>query len=192
MHGVRSWGEAGKHRTESLVPVRADARALAPTDAREFMSSQFNRSALTLCILLSSFALAAEIGPSIEARDAWIRWLPANVPSGGYLTLINTGTVPRVLIGAVSPDFGAISFHESVTKNGVSDMVAVDSLTLGPRGSLRFSPGGYHFMLMQPKRALHPGDRVLITLHFADGYSLAVPFEVRTAGDMGKMPGMEQ
>jgi hypothetical protein len=156
------------------------------------MNSSINHNALILCVMLSTFGLAAEIGPSIQAKDAWIRWLPANVPSGGYMTLINTGTVPRVLVGAASPDFGAIGFHESVTKNGVSDMVAVGSLTLRPQSSLRFSPGGYHIMLMQPKRALHPGDRVLITLHFADGYSLEVPFEVRTAGDMGKMPGMEQ
>lgn len=145
-----------------------------------------------LFAVLSSSTLAADIGAGIEVKDAWIRWLPANIPSGGYMTLINTGTVSEVLISAASPDFGQISFHQSVTNNGVSDMVAVGSLTVKPQSSVRFSPGGYHIMLMQPKRALHPGDRVLITLRFADGHSIVVPFEVRAAGagESGRSDGM--
>jgi copper(I)-binding protein len=152
-----------------------------------------------LCVLPGGFALATAIGQDIQVTEAWIRWLPANVPSGGYMTLTNTGTVPRVLIGAASADFGAISFHQTRSNNGVSQMAAVGALTVAPRRSLRFTPGGYHLMLMQPKRALHPGDHVSISLRFAGGQSLEVLFEVRTAGaeppapanDMGDMPGMQ-
>jgi copper(I)-binding protein len=36
-------------------------------------------------------------------------------------------------------------------------------------------------MLMQPQRAIHPGDHVLLTLRFAGGQSLPVQFEVRRA-----------
>jgi copper(I)-binding protein len=145
-------------------------------------NSPIHRCALGLFVVLSTFAQAAPMTPGIQVKDAWIRWLPANVPSAGYMTVINTGTVARVLVSAASADFAQVSFHESLTKNGMSEMVAVSTLTVKPQSSLRFSPGGYHMMLMQPKRALQPGDRVLITLQFADGQSLEVPFDVRGAG----------
>ncbi len=151
-----------------------------------------------ICVLLSASTFAAEIGQSVQVKDAWIRWLPANVPSGGYMTLTNTGAASLALISADSPDFGEVSFHQTHTKNGVSAMAAVSSLTVAPQSSLRFAPGGYHIMLMQPKRTLHPGDHVPITLHFAGGQSLEVLFDVRAASasppgpsdDMGSMPGM--
>jgi periplasmic copper chaperone A len=145
-------------------------------------NSPIHGCALGLFLMLSTFTQAAPMAASIQVKDAWIRWLPANVPSAGYMTLINTGTVAGVLVSAASPDFGEVSFHESLTKNGMSEMVAVSTLTVKPQSSLRFAPGGYHMMLMQPKRALQPGDRVLIKLRFADGQSLEVPFEVRGAG----------
>ncbi len=134
-----------------------------------------------LCALLSTFTFAAGGGAGMQARDAWIRWLPANIPSGAYLTLINSGSTPRVLVSAVSPDFADVSFHQTRTVHGVSEMSAVSSLTINPQRSLQFAPGGYHLMLMQPLRTLHPGDQVPITLRFADGTSLVVSFEVRSA-----------
>ncbi len=151
-----------------------------------------------LCALMSTFSFAADPSPSVQASDAWIRWLPANIPSGAYLTLTNSGRTPEVLVGASSPDFGAVSFHQTRTMNGSTEMSAVDRLTVAAQGSLRFAPGGYHIMLMQPTRTLQPGDRVPITLRFADASSLLVSFEVRSAGAaapeaahaMGGMPGM--
>jgi copper(I)-binding protein len=115
----------------------------------------------------------------IQVKDAWIRWLPANVPGGGYMTLVNTGSAARVLIGASSPDYGEVSMHQTRIRNGVNEMTSVASIELRPRILVRFAEGGYHLMLFQPKRPLKPGDRVLVTLRFAQGPSVEVPFEVR-------------
>jgi copper(I)-binding protein len=136
----------------------------------------------TFGALVSASSVAAEAAPSVQVSEAWIRWLPANVPSAGYMLLTNTGSTPRVLIGATSPAFGEIGVHQSRTVNGVTDMAPVDSLTLPPHSNLRFAPGGYHLMLMQSSRSLRAGEHVTITLRFADGPSLDVPFEVRAAG----------
>jgi copper(I)-binding protein len=124
---------------------------------------------------------AAPVAAEIHIEDAWIRWLPANLPAGGYLTLTNTGSTSRLLTGASSPDFGQIGFHLTREHNGMSDMTPVASIELKPRVPIRFAPGGYHLMLMQPKRSLRPGDRVLITLRFAQGPPIDVPFAVRAA-----------
>jgi copper(I)-binding protein len=115
----------------------------------------------------------------IQVKDAWIRWLPANVPGGGYMTMINTGSAARVLIGASSPDYGEVSMHQTRIRNGVNEMTPIASIELRPRILVRFAEGGYHLMLLQPKRPLKPGDRVLVTLRFAQGPSVEVPFEVR-------------
>jgi copper(I)-binding protein len=115
----------------------------------------------------------------IQVKDAWIRWLPANVPGGGYMTLINTGSAARVLIGASSPDYGEVSMHQTRLRDGVNEMTPVASIELRPRVPVRFAEGGYHLMLGQPRRPLKPGDRVLITLRFAQGPPVEVPFEVR-------------
>jgi periplasmic copper chaperone A len=134
-----------------------------------------------LCALTSTFSSAADITAPLQASEAWIRWLPANVPSGAYLTLSNSGSAPRTLESASSPDFAAISFHQTRMVNGVSEMSLADHLIVPPHGSLHFAPGGYHLMLMQPTRTLHTGDRVPMTLRFIDGSSLQVSFEVRDA-----------
>jgi copper(I)-binding protein len=95
------------------------------------------------------------------------------------MTLINTGSAARVLIGASSPDYGEVSLHQTRIRNGMSEMTPVGSVELKPLIPVRFAEGGYHLMLMQPKRSLQPGDRVLITLRFARGPPIEVPFEVR-------------
>jgi copper(I)-binding protein len=59
----------------------------------------------------------------------------------------------------------------------------VESLVLKPRATVRFAEGGYHLMLMQATRQLHPGDRVQIIFRFSDGRTMPVPFEVRSASN---------
>jgi copper(I)-binding protein len=115
----------------------------------------------------------------IEVRDAWIRWLPANVPDAGYMTLTNTGSNIEVLSSASSVDFGEVSIHQTHDDMGMSGMMPVKSITIQPHATVRFVAGGYHLMLMQPKRPLHPGDTVQIVLHFANGGSATVQFPIR-------------
>jgi periplasmic copper chaperone A len=136
---------------------------------------------LVLCVGMLGGAAApcGEPTPDIQVKEAWIRWLPANVPGGGYMTVINTGPAARVLIGASSADYGEVGIHQTRIRNGMSEMTPVGSVELRPHVPVRFAEGGYHLMLMQPKRSLKPGDRVLITLRFAQGPSVEVPFEVR-------------
>jgi len=44
-----------------------------------------------------------------------------------------------------------------------------------------FSPGGYHLMCMDPTAAINPGNKVAVTLVFADGTRVTSAFQVRTA-----------
>ena len=147
--------------------------------------------------LSSAASIAAVLTPDVQATQPWIRWLPANVPSAGYVTLINRGSEPHTLTSVASPDFGAVSLHETRVHAGMSAMTAVGSILIAAHGSVQLAPGGYHIMLEQPRHAMHVGDQVPITLGFADGTSLQVSFEVRAGNlappslsdDMSAMPG---
>ena len=127
-------------------------------------------------------APASVSAPDVRVMDAWIRWLPADIPAAGYMTLVNTGDADRLLVAVTSPDYGAIGMHQSLDDHGISRMRPVDSITLKPHRSFRFSEGGYHLMLMQPNHPLHPGDKVVMTLRFQNGAPIEAVFEVRAGG----------
>jgi len=82
---------------------------------------------LVLCVgsLTGAAAPPGEAASQIQVRDAWIRWLPANVPGGGYMTVTNTGTAARLLTGASSPDYGEVSIHQARLRNGMIEMTPV-------------------------------------------------------------------
>ena len=100
---------------------------------------------------------------------------------GGYAALRNAGDTPLALIGVQSPDYGQVILHESTTHDGLSKMSVVERLMLPPHGVVKLAPGGYHLMLMHPLHPVKPGDRVKVTLRFADGSTLDVEFLARPA-----------
>jgi copper(I)-binding protein len=130
-------------------------------------------------MLACAAGIAAPASGSIEIRDAWVRWLPGNLPAGGYLTLTNNGDASVSLVGASSADYGSISIHQSREHNGAAEMLPVGSISVAGHSTLEFAAHGYHLMLLQPKQAFKPGDHVVITLKFASGASLAAQFELR-------------
>lgn len=143
--------------------------------------------ALSLGLLGSAFAAG------IQVTDAWIRWLPANLPAGGYAKVTNDTDKEIKLVGASSPKYGMVMLHQTVNKNGMSNMVHVDAIAIAPHKSMAFTPGDYHIMLMQPKPGIEPGQKVPVTLKFSDGQTVTSEFEVRkpTASGPGDMKGMD-
>ena len=143
--------------------------------------------ALSLGLLGSAFAAG------IQVTDAWIRWLPANLPAGGYAKVTNDTDKEIKLVGASSPKYGMVMRHQTVNKNGMSNMVHVDAIAIAPHKSMAFTPGDYHIMLMQPKPGIEPGQKVPVTLKFSDGQTVTAEFEVRkpTASGPGDMKGMD-
>lgn len=117
--------------------------------------------------------------PTIRVLSAWIRWLPAGLPTAGYLTLTNTGDKALALETASSPSYGEVSIHRSITRGTTEEMMPVKAITLEPHQTLEFQSTGYHLMLMRPAASADTSAKIEITLHFSDGSVLTVPFEVR-------------
>ena len=146
-----------------------------------------------VAVALGLGLLGSALAAGIQVTDAWIRWLPANLPAGGYAKVTNDTNKEVNLVGASSPKYGMVMLHQTVNKNGMSNMVHVDAIPIAPHKSMAFTPGDYHIMLMQPKPGIEPGQKVPVTLKFSDGQTVTTEFEVRkpTASGPGDMKGMD-
>ncbi|HEX4117493.1 MAG TPA: copper chaperone PCu(A)C [Rhizomicrobium sp.] len=136
---------------------------------------------LSLCAVLLLVAAPAVADGSLSVSDAWIRAMPAGIPSGGYFTLHNGTAKNVVLTGAGTPACGSLMLHKSEMTGGMSSMHHVDEVDVPAGGSIAFAPGGYHLMCMQATAAITPGAHVTVTLSFKDGSKLFVSFPVRNA-----------
>jgi copper(I)-binding protein len=123
---------------------------------------------------------AASEEAGVSVRDAWVRESPPGVAMmAGYMALQNNTSRSQVIVAAHSSDFETVMIHRTIVKNGMAGMEHSPQVELAPNASLIFAPGGYHLMLMNPKRALRAGDTVVIKLEFRGGLVLPVAFQVR-------------
>ena len=131
-------------------------------------------------ILALTFVPAASEEAGVSVRDAWIQEAPPGVGvMAGYMGLRNNTSGPHVLVAASSSDFESATIHRTIIKDGIAGMVHAPQVKLTANASLIFAPGGYHLMLVKPKRTLRAGDPVVINLEFRGGLVLPVAFEVR-------------
>jgi copper(I)-binding protein len=146
-----------------------------------------NRFALAAAFCLASVVFCAVAhaagAPTVSAENGWVRWLPNNLPAGGYVTIKNNGDKPVDLVEASSPDYGSVMLHETVSNGSTSQMVMVDKATVSAHGALNIAPGGYHFMLEHATHKISPGDTVNLELKFSDGTTLDTPFKVKSPAD---------
>lgn len=148
------------------------------------MSIKIKTFAALSCTLALSFGIAtaaqAAGAQAISVKDAWVRWLPNNLPAGGYATLVNAGDKPIDLVDISSNDYGDAMLHQTVSNGSTQKMVMVDKLTVPAHGQVAIAPGGYHVMLEDAKHKIAPGDTVHLTLKFSDGETLDTPFVVKS------------
>lgn len=132
-------------------------------------------------ILALSLNAAAGEEAVVSVRDAWVREAPPGVAMmAGYMALRNNTPRSQILVAASSPGFETVTIHRTIVKDGMAGMEHARHIELSPNASLLFAPGGYHLMLLNPKRPLRAGgDPVVINLEFRGGLVLPVAFEVR-------------
>ncbi|MBW9106506.1 copper chaperone PCu(A)C [Paraburkholderia phenoliruptrix] len=138
-------------------------------------------AALSLSLSLAFVSHVQAAAPqAITAKDAWVRWLPNNLPAAGYVTLVNAGDKPVDLVDVSSSDYGDAMLHQTVSNGSSQKMVMVDKLTVPAHGQVAIAPGGYHLMLEDAKHKIAPGDTVHLKLKFSDGATLDTPFAVKS------------
>lgn len=123
-----------------------------------------SRLLLLLTLLLPTSAIA-----DLNISDARIKNLPPSVPvRAGYLTIHNPGPAAVTIVSVRSDAFASVEIHQSVMKDGMMHMQAVDELRIDAGASLRLAPGGFHLMMMQPAQPTRPGEEIEIFLQLDD------------------------
>lgn len=137
-----------------------------------------------LLALFTTQAFAHSDG-GIMVKSAWVREAPPNAKMlAAYLVIENHTSKPAILKGASSAAFTKVEIHKSMVKGGMASMAQQKALTIPAEGKVELKPGGYHLMLINPGTALKAGDKVSLTLEFANGSKSIVTAEVKRA--MGK------
>ncbi len=138
---------------------------------------------MALLLFLTSFVSFAS---DIEIKNAWVRAAPPTVKvMAAYMSVTNHDNAAYTLAGASSPQFKTVEIHRTQMEGEMMRMKPVDEIELGAHKSIAFKPGGYHLMLVGPKKPLSRGEQVELTLIFNEGLKVDVKAEVKDdAGDM--------
>jgi copper(I)-binding protein len=122
--------------------------------------------------------LAAGTGPAASAGDRpRLSVSGAHVPAPGasaevmaLATVRNDGGAPDTLIGVRTDVSTIVMMH----RGGGPAMDMADAMPLPAHRAIELTDRGLHIMIMQPTRALRPGDLVRLTFVFARSEPLTV------------------
>lgn len=136
--------------------------------------------ALSALTLLSACQQPQQEGVS----DARVQ-LPAVAgrPGAAYFTLLG-GAAENRLMQISSPQIVRVELHESLMKDGMMTMQAIEGGVTIPAGTkVAFAPGGKHAMLYDINPSVKPGDKVKLTFAYANGRTIEVDAVARAASD---------
>ncbi|MDE1938926.1 MAG: copper chaperone PCu(A)C [Alphaproteobacteria bacterium] len=145
-----------------------------------YLNSNNLHAAAILALGIIVFASHAHAA-GLTVSNGWMRKLPANLPAAGYFDLHNGGDKTASLTGASSPACGMLMLHKSEDIGGTEHMSDVASVDVTAGATVKFTPGGYHLMCMQPGPTLQIGGKVPVTLEFLGGIKITADFAVRNA-----------
>jgi copper(I)-binding protein len=142
-------------------------------------------------VALALVSACAQAPAELKADGAWVR-LPAvrENPGAAYFTL-HGGAEPAVLV-QVSARFAVrTELHESMKgmdhgsghAGATMSMKPIKDIPVPARGEVAFAPGGKHVMLFDVAPELRAGEKVPLTLSFADGKKIEVQAVVVGTGD---------
>ena len=130
-------------------------------------------------ILSFSSAQMSAAESKMNVSHAWVQEAPPSAEVlAGYMDLQNQSLQAQTLLGARSSDFKSVMLHQTLSKGGVTHMKHPARIEIKAGSTLQFTPGGYHLMLMYPKKALRQGDQVEVLLEFQGGLVLPVKLKI--------------
>lgn len=135
-------------------------------------------------LLLAAVGSVLASSGGLRVEQAWARATPAVAPvAGGFLVIANDGGKDDRLLRVESDIAQRVEIHQMRNDAGVMRMRQItEGLPIAAHGRLVMAPGGYHLMLIQPKRALLEGGHFDATLVFQRAGRVKATFQVRAMG----------
>ncbi|SFU42928.1 copper chaperone PCu(A)C [Halomonas korlensis] len=128
----------------------------------------------TLTALMLALASHVAMAQSVTVEDTQVRAVPpVSTTSAAFMVLHNAGDEDTEIVAASSPAAEVLELHEHQHVDGVMQMRRVSQVGIPAGGSTELAPGGLHLMLINLTQPLMEGERVNITLEFANGETLS-------------------
>jgi copper(I)-binding protein len=115
--------------------------------------------------------------PELSIGSAYMPQPVSGSMAAGFLTVTNKGGAKDELTSVTSDAAGDVTVHETVG----GSMREVDRIEVPAHGRLVFESGGNHLMFEDLKSRPREGQKVSVTLHFADSGAVTVEMPVRSA-----------
>mgnify|MGYP001425008241 FL=1 len=120
-----------------------------------------------ILIVLFSVSFGHKSYAELAVDDAWIRSGPPNSKTfAGYLKFTNTSSTEIFIKELKSNAFEKIEMHSSFAEGGISSMKELNALEIPAHSAFNLEPGGYHLMLMKPKKEVKETDLVELMIYF--------------------------
>lgn len=129
------------------------------------------RKLLATLLAVGIAACSVDSAPLLASDVIVMKPLPGTHVGAAYLALTNTTDEAITITKVASPDFEAVTLHETILEDGVSRMVARQELAIPPRQTVALERGGRHLMLMRPVGAI---DSVTLQFFADDALLLSV------------------
>jgi len=125
-----------------------------------------------------AYADGHRVSDHVKITNLWARALPVVSKNGAaYFTAENRGKHDARIRGVLTAIARRAEIHTHVLEDGLARMRQVTEAVVVPaHGTISFTPGGLHIMLMGLEQPLTAGMSFSITLEFEDGGSF--PFTV--------------
>ncbi|CAM8642600.1 MULTISPECIES: copper chaperone PCu(A)C [Sphingobium] len=138
------------------------------------------RAPLILFALAAPMLLSACGDPAPSYIDqAWVRLSPnKDTPSAGYF-VIHGGDAGTQLRGVLTDYALKVEMHESIDKDGMMTMQAVDKVDVPPKATVAFAPGAKHLMLWGVNDTAISRGKMQLTFLMGNGDRLLVDAVVR-------------
>jgi len=137
----------------------------------------FSSKIALVILLLAQFAWAGD--EVIRINDPWVREAPPNVPLAAYMIIENLSTREQTLTSITSTVFANVMIHQTINRDGMMQMDHKSQLIIAAQSQVVLAPGGYHLMLMGSKKTFIAGDKVDLSLKFAEGEEMVIEVPVR-------------
>jgi copper(I)-binding protein len=127
-------------------------------------------------VLLSTTIFSAEL----EIKNARAPEAPPVAPvMAGYMTILNHSNSDVTITAIKSSAFDRVELHSMSMKDGMMHMEQQHTFTIPAKGQRLLEPGGYHLMLIKPKKILRAGDSVDLSFSYQDKTSQKFSFKVK-------------
>jgi len=130
--------------------------------------------------LLASSQLLAASADKLMVMDSWVRAAPpAAKVQAAFFNLMNHNNQDINLVGVEAEGFGYGELHLSSKKNGMMVMEKQQKITVKANSTLKFKPGSYHIMLLQPEKIVPAGQNIDVVFTLANGEKFSAKMPVK-------------